>query len=158
MDARGEAGMLGDAPEQADELDALRRVERGEDRLVVGVCDGRGLGQEASRRRGQVDGVGTPVAGVPPPLDEATLFEVVEKADHRVPVDRHQVGELLLGQAVRARELGEQAEVTGLEPEGCQSGREQLRGMKADLGEKECGPLAERLRRRRCHGPDYPIR
>jgi hypothetical protein len=154
MDARGETGMLGDAPEQADELAALRRVERGEDLLVLGVRDGRGRGQQAPRRRGQVDGVGAAVVGVPPPLDEATLLEVVHEPDHRVPVDRHDVRELLLGPAVRGREVGEQAKVTGLEPEGCQSGGEQLGGMEADLGEKERRPLGEGLR----HGTDYPIR
>jgi hypothetical protein len=42
-------------------------------------------------------GVGAAVTGVATSLDKATVFKIVDQANHGVAVDGHGVGELLLG-------------------------------------------------------------
>lgn len=156
MDARGEPRMVGHALEQTDELAPLRRVEQGEDPLIVRVGDGRGLIQQPPGRRGQMDRMGATVTGVPPPLDEPADLEIIEEADHRVPMDRHQIGELLLRETVRRSKMGEEAKVPRLEAQGSKAGREQLGRMKADLREQEPRTLGEGLRPGLRHRTNYP--
>ena len=152
MDARGEAGVVGQTLQQPDELAPLRRLERSQDLLVVRVGDGRSLVQKPPRRRGQMDGMGAPVAGMAAPLDEPAHLEIVEKADHRVPVDRHQVRKLLLRLAVRRGEVGEQTKVPGLQAKRGKAVGEHLGRVKSHLGEQEPWTLGKRLR----HGINYP--
>jgi hypothetical protein len=157
VDARGEAGMVGHTLEQTDELEPLRRVERAEDPLVVRVGDGRGLIQQPARRRGQMDRMGATVTGVPPPLDEPADLEIIDEADHRVPMDRHQIGELLLRETVRRSKMGEQTKVPRLETERGKAGGEQLGRMRADLREQEPRTLGQGLRAGPRHGTNYPL-
>ena len=120
------------------------------------VGNRRGPVQEPPRRGGQMDRMGATVAGVAPPLDEPTHFEVVEESDHGVPVNRQQVGELLLRLPVRRGELGEQTKVPRLEAKRGKPGGEQLGRVKAHLGEQEPRTLGQGLRPELRHGLNYP--
>jgi hypothetical protein len=157
VDAGGEAGVVGDALEQTDELAPLRRLERGEDPLVVRVGDGRGPVQQPPRRRRQMDRMGATVTGVAPPLDEPTHLEIIEEADHGVPMDRHEVGELLLRLPVRRGKMGQQTKVPGLEAKRGKPGGELLGRVKADLREQEPRTLGQGLLPGLPHGTNYPL-
>jgi carbon monoxide dehydrogenase subunit G len=52
------------------------------------------LGQQPAGRRGEMQCVGASIGAMSASLHEATVFELVDEANHGVAVDGHGVGEL----------------------------------------------------------------
>ena len=100
--------------------------------------------KQLAGRSGEVDGMRPPVGRVTAAFDEASLFEVIDEADHRVAVDGKAVGKLLLGLTVRGSQMHEQAEVAGLQAQRRKALSEPLRGVGTDLGDQEPGTAGKR--------------
>lgn len=148
VDADRESGVCGDALQQRDQPGLVGFVECGEQFGVVFVGGVFGLGEQIAGRFGEVKRVGAPVAGVASSLHQSPVFEVVEEPDHDVTVDSHRVGELLLGLPVASCQVGDQAEVPGVEAQWRQPFGKPRRGVQAELGEQAAGTLAQGRGRR----------
>jgi hypothetical protein len=88
--------------------------------------------------------MGATIARVLPTLDEATVLEVVDEADHPVAVNPEGVGEPLLRLAVALREVNQEPEMLGLYAERRQMLCESLRAVRPELREQEACPGSER--------------
>lgn len=136
--------MVGDALQQRDELPSLGLVERRQQLGVVFVGGVLGSGQPGASVRREVHRVGAAVAGVAPALHEPALLELVDQPDHRVAMDPHSVGELLLALPVARRKQGEQPEVRAAKVERPEPLGEALGAVEAELGQQEPGTPSQR--------------
>ena len=117
MHACGDPGVPCDALQHADEPGPVGLIERGKQFGIVLVGRPLGSRQESAGLPGEVNGVGTPVTWVTPTLHQTSILEIVDQPHHEVAVDAECIGEVLLGLPVRRRQVGEQAEMPGLQPE-----------------------------------------
>jgi hypothetical protein len=130
--------VLGDAPEQREQLGALVGVERGRDRDFVLARDASKLGEQPAAVVGQRDRVVAAVAGIAVACDKPSVFELIDQRDQPRGVHPQGVSELALA---LARGLGQAAENPGLwrgEPERSDALGECAGGVGAELGQKEC--------------------
>jgi hypothetical protein len=135
--------MLGDAPEQGDELMAFGSAEGGEQLRFVLVGRLLRLGEQVARGGGEVDSVHAPVATVAAALYQSACLEVVDEPDHLVAVDAHGVGELLLGLPVGGGKVTEQSVVAGADAQWPQPLGQPCGAVKAELGQQEPGLIRE---------------
>jgi hypothetical protein len=116
-----------------------------------------GFGQQVVGRVGEVEGVGPPVGRVAVAFHESAFLHGVDKPHHHVAMDAHGVGQLLLGLALPAGEVHEQAEVRRLYAQGREAPGELLRAVCAELGEQEAGAAGERRARRGVGAIDHTL-
>lgn len=90
-----------------------------------------------------MNGVGTSIAGMAPPLNEAAAFQLIDEADHHVAVQPHGIGQLLLGLAVAFRQLGQNAELFGVQAQRLEAFGETLGCMRPELGQQKTGVVSE---------------
>ena len=88
-----------------------------------------------------------PVGRVAPALHESAFLHGVDQTHHDVAVDAHGVGQSLLGLALAAREMHQQAEVRRLHAQRRQAPGELLRAVRAELGEQEADTAGQRRTR-----------
>jgi len=115
---RGQALLVGDAAEQAQQLAALGVGQRGAELLLVSADHLLGPAEHVPALIGQVQGMRTPVRGITPALDKPALLELVHQENHARGVQPEQLAESLLRLALVSREPGEHPGVTLLKAEG----------------------------------------
>jgi len=72
----------GQTAQQAGQLDALGRRQRGADLVLMAVAGSLNLTERVPALLGQVQRVGASVGGVSLAFDQAALFEFVDQEDH----------------------------------------------------------------------------
>src|SRR6516225_5402096 len=92
----GDALLLGQPAQQGRQLPALRSGERGADLAGVPGTGLLRLAELGPALIGQVEGVGTPVGGIAPALDQPALFQLVDQEDHAGGVEPHELPDGLL--------------------------------------------------------------
>jgi len=88
----------GQTAQQAGQLDALGRRQRGADLVLMAVAGSLYLAERVPAFLGQVQRVGAAVGGVAPAFDQAALFELVDQEDHPGGVEPDELADGLLGQ------------------------------------------------------------
>jgi len=148
VDAGVQTRMSRDPLQQTDEQALLVGAQGGDELAIVRAGHALGLLHQALRRGAEIQGVGAPVARVPPPFDQPARFELVDQAHHHVAMHTQAIGQLLLGLALGAGQLQQEPEVPGLQPQRPQLMGKALGGVAAELGEQEAGSRLERGERR----------
>ena len=144
MDVGGQSGVTGDVLQQREEPGLVGLVESDQQLGVVFVGEVLGLAEQVTRRWGEMQRVGAPVAGVAAPLHQPTVFEIVDVSDHYVSVHTEFVGDLLLGLSLAGGQVSEQSKVSVLQAQRCQPLGEPCGGVVSDLGEQEARTLPQR--------------
>ena len=107
----------GQTAQQAGQLDALGRRQRGADLVLMAVAGSLNLTERVPALLGQVQRVGAAVGGVAPAFDQAALLEFVDQEDHPGRVEPDELAERLLGEPLVGGQPGEHPGVAGLEAE-----------------------------------------
>jgi len=107
----------GQTAQQAGQLDALGRRQRGADLVLMAVAGSLNLTERVPALLGQVQRVGASVGGVSLAFDQAALFEFVDQEDHPGGVEPDELAESLLRQPLIGSQPDEHSGVTRFQAE-----------------------------------------
>ncbi len=147
MDAGTEPCTVGNHRQQRRQIPPLFLRQRRQQFTVV--LGGHALCSWKQRLRPfrQVQCVRSAVPWMAPAFDEACRLELVDEADHHVPVDPHRVSQLLLRRPGGLPQVSQHPVVPRMQPDRRQTFREPRGRVGPDLREQErCLPLEDLAR------------
>jgi hypothetical protein len=127
----------GQTAQQAGQLDALGRRQRGADLVLMAVAGSLYLAERVPAFLGQVQRVGAAVGGVAPAFDQAALFELVDQEDHPGGVEPDELAEGLLRQSLVGGQPDEHSGVTRFQAERRESFAEFPGQVRSELHQQE---------------------
>lgn len=129
--------------QEAGQQGQILRIERFEHHFLDPL-DGRlPVRQHRPSSLGELHRVRPPVLWMSGAPDEPELLELVDQSDHRVAVDAEPVCQFLLAAAVGLGEVGEDAEVGGMQAEWGELRDEALGDGEPQLGQQEEAAVVE---------------